>query len=599
MPMTRRLLFAFRCYCLIAIALAFAPALLAEDDVALRAMKDELTRSVKQLQLQAMDKPYFIAYRMDEINETTVSAKLGSLTHTQPGRRRVIGVELRVGDYALDNSNYFAMSRMRGGFGEMFGNISSAPLDDNYDQIRRQLWLATDTQYKKALEDLSGKRAALQMRKRTEDLPDFSKEPSSTVMDAKDSSATELKELETLARQLSDVFHAWPQISRSSVEIHQQNFYTRYVNSEGSTFTRSQPVIKVEISAESQAEDGLPLADTLEFYGRSRSDIPSSSALMGEVTAMAARLEKLRSAPTMERYNGPVLFEGTAAGEIFAQQFATGLSSMRAPMSDEPRFEVFFNQMMGQMGGTSFIDKLGGRVLPDFLSVVDDPLQYEYKGTKLLGAAKVDDDGVKTRQTVLVQNGILKTLLSTRAPVRSVLQSTGSRRGWGAAPSNLFLNSKTSVSAQKLREDLMARVHDRGLPYGIVVRRVGGGASAGFLRVVARMTANPDAGPSGSLAEAYRVYADGHEELIRGLELADVSASAFKDIVEVGDKPFIFTDQFIPRLGSFFSIGGSASADIPVVSCVVPPILFEELSLVKTEGPFPTPPISPSPLAKQ
>jgi hypothetical protein len=69
--------------------------------------------------------------------------------------------------------------------------------------------------------------------------------------------------------------------------------------------------------------------------------------------------------------------------------------------------------------------------------------------------------------------------------------------------------------------------------------------------------------------------------------------------VEVGDKPFVFTDQFIPRLGSFFSIGGSATADIPVVSCVVPPILFEELSLVKAEGPFPTPPISPSPLAKQ
>src|SRR5256885_580359 len=179
MPMTRRLLFVSRCFCLAAVALAFAPALLAEDDVALRAMKDELKRSVKQLQLQAMDKPYFIAYRMDEINDTTVSAKLGSLTHTEPGRRRVIGVELRVGDYALDNSNYFAMSRMRGGFGEMFGNISSAPLDDNYDQIRRQLWLATDTQYKKALEDLSGKRAALQMRKRTEDLPDFTKEPSS------------------------------------------------------------------------------------------------------------------------------------------------------------------------------------------------------------------------------------------------------------------------------------------------------------------------------------------------------------------------------------------------------------------------------------
>ncbi len=599
MPKTMASRFRFRTFCLAATVLILSPVALPQDDVALRAMKDELTRSVKQLQLQGMDKPYFIAYRMDEVNEATVSAKLGSLTHAEPGRRRVIGVEVRVGDYALDNSNYFAMSRLRGGFGDMFGNISSAPLDENYDQIRRQLWLATDTQYKKALEDLSGKRAAMQMRKRTEDLPDFSKEPAATVMEAKEASATELKELESLARQLSAVFHSSPEISRSAVEIQQQNFYTRYVNSEGTTFTRSQPLLKLEVSAETQAEDGLPLTDTLEFYGRSRPDIPSATVLLADVKAMAARLQKLRSAPTMDRYNGPVLFEGAASGEIFAQQFATGLSSMRPPMSDESRFEVFFNQMMGQMGGTSFIDKIGGRVLPDFLSVVDDPLQSEYKGAKLLGAAKIDDDGVRTRQTVLVQSGILKTLLATRTPVRSVLQSTGSRRGWGASPSNLFLNSQNSVNAQKLREDLLRRVRDRGLPYGIVVRRVGGGASAGFLRVIARMTANPDAGPSGTLAEVYRLYPDGREELVRGLELADVSPGAFKDIVEVGDTPTVFTDQFIPRLGSIFSLGTAATANIPVVSCVVPPILFEELSLVKAEGPFPTPPISPSPLAKQ
>src|SRR5882762_7471963 len=341
MPKTRRLLFVFHCLCLIAIALAFAPALLAEDDVALRAMKDELTRSVKQLQLQAMDKPYFIAYRMDEINEKTVSAKLGSLTHTQPSRRRVLGVEVRVGDYALDNSNYFAMSRLQGGLGNVFGNISSAPLDDNYDQIRRELWLATDTQYKKALEDLSGKRAALQMRKRTEDLPDFTRETTASVTESKETSATELKDLETLARQLSAVFHASPEISRSSVEIQQQNIYSRYVNSEGTTFTRSRPVIKLEVSAETQAEEGLPLSRSLEFYGRSRADIPSAAALLADVKAMADRLQKLRNAPTLDRYNGPVLFEGAAAGEIFAQQFASGLSTMRSPMSDDSRFEVF------------------------------------------------------------------------------------------------------------------------------------------------------------------------------------------------------------------------------------------------------------------
>jgi predicted Zn-dependent protease len=570
-----------------------------QDDVAMRAMKDELTRSSKQLQLQTMDKPYFIAYRMDAFNDITVSAKLGSLTHTTPSRRRLLGVEVRVGDYALDNSNYFAMSRLQGGMANMFGNVSSAPLDDNYDQIRRQLWLDTDSQYKKALEDLSGKRAALQMRKRTEDLPDFTHEPVAAVTEAKQASTAELKDLEALARQLSGVFRTWPQISRSSVEIEQQNVYTRYVNSEGTTFTRYEPRLKIEVTAETQAEDGLPLSDALEFYGRSRSDIPATPDLLVKVTNMASRLQKLRTAPTLDRYNGPVLFEGAAAGEIFAQQFASGLSSARNPMSDDSRFEVFFNQMMGQMGGTSLVDKLGGKVLPDFLSVVDDPLQSEFKDAKLLGSAQIDDDGVKTRQTVLVKNGILKTLLATRTPVRSILQSTGSRRGWGAAPSNLFLQSQKSVTAEALRADLLQRVHDRDLPYGIVVRRVGGGASASFLRVVARMTANPDAGPSGTLAEVYRLYPDGHEELVRGLELADVSSGAFKDIVEVGDTPTVFTDQFIPRLGSLFSLGTAAASNVPVVSCVVPSILFEELSLVKAEGPFPNPPIAPSPLAKE
>jgi predicted Zn-dependent protease len=583
----------------LAAAMFFSLYAAAQDDVPLRALKDELARSVKQLQLRGMDKPYFIAYRMDETNETTIGAKLGSLTHKEPARRRIIGVEVRVGDYALDNSNYFSLTRLRGGFADVFNSVSGATLDDNYEQIRRQLWLATDTQYKKALEDLSGKRAALQMRKRTEDVPDFSKETPATVMEPPEQTGGDRKELESLARNLSAVFRSSPEIYRSSVEIQQRNFYTRYVNSEGTTFTRSQPLIKLQVSAETQAEDGLPLTDTLEFYGRSRPDLPSAETLLEQVKSMASRLQKLRSAPAMDRYNGPVLFEGVAAGEIFAQQFASGLMAVRAPMSDEPRFEVFFNQMMGQMGGASFLDKLGGRMLPDFLSVTDDPLQREYRGAKLLGASRVDDDGVKTRQTVLVEKGVLKTLLATRTPVRSIPQSSGSRRGWGASPSNLFLNSEKSVSAKTLREDLLRRVHDRGLPYGIVVRRVGGGASASFMRAVARMAANPDAGPSGTLDEVYRLYPDGHEELVRGMELSDVSPSAFKDIVAVGDTPSVFTDEFVPRLGSFFSLGLTAASNVPIVSCVVPPLLFDELSLVRAEGPFPSPPISPSPLAKQ
>ena len=110
-----------------AAALLFLLATLAhaQDDIPLRAMKDELARSVSELQLQKMDKPYFLAYRMDEINQISVSAMLGSLTAEQPSRMRLIGVEVRVGDYALDNSNYVSLRNLSsGGMAGMFNSIS-------------------------------------------------------------------------------------------------------------------------------------------------------------------------------------------------------------------------------------------------------------------------------------------------------------------------------------------------------------------------------------------------------------------------------------------------------------------------------------------
>jgi len=253
---------------------------------------------------------------------------------------------------------------------------------------------------------------------------------------------------------------------------------------------------------------------------------------------------------------------------------------------------------MSQLVGDSFVDKIGGRVLPDFLSVSDNPLVSDYKGAKLLGTSKIDDDAVKTRETKLIEHGVLKTLLATRDPVRTVPHSTGSRRGWGPVPSNLFMTSEKSLSSDELRKELLRRAKDRGLDYAIVVRRVGGGAAASFMKIVMRMA--QQGGQTGSsLAEVYKLTPDGHEELVQGVEIAEMTPASFKDIVAVGDAPVVYTDEFIPRIGALFSLGISASADVPVVSCVVPPLLFDDVSLVRSQGPFPNPPISPSPLAKQ
>ncbi len=576
-----------------------AASLYAQDnDVVMKAMRDELSRSTAQLKVPDLEKPYFISYRVDDMDTVVVSSTLGGLTQSNPSRARIVGVELRVGDYAFDNTNFVSSDSF--GPGGMGAGMAQGPLDDDYQEIRRVLWLTTDAQYKRAAEEFSSKKAALANRKRTESIADFSKESPASLNGKRVDVKADTAALEQLAREVSLPFKQMPEIMSSSVRIEFKNIYTRYLNSEGSTFTRSQPSLILKIDAETQAADGLPIHESIQLFGRSLGDLPSKGDLVTKARDLGARLEKLRSASSADRYNGPVLFEDEAAAEIFAHAFAPGLVASRIPDSDDPRFEVFFKQMMSQMGlGASLLDRIGGRVLPDSIDLTDDPRMSDYKGTKLAGSYEIDDDAVPARATKLVEKGTLKTLLTSRVPVRSLSHSTGSRRSLGAVPSNLVLTSDKTSSNADLRAELLRRVQQRGLEYGIIVRHTGGDAASSVMRSAAMMGSSPQSTPSNTLLDVYKVFPDGHEEQIKGAELPGLTASAFRDIVAVGDKPVVFNDQFIPNINSVFTMGMSGGLDLPVASFVVPSLLFEELSLGRAEGPFPAPPASPMPLAGQ
>ena len=570
-----------------------------KDDTVLRAMKDEMARSMSQLQLQQMDKPYFLAYRTDDVTRKDITATLGSLTSSSgnPYRNRMISVELRVGDYSLDNSNFLSMLRLRGGPAAMFlGGMEQGALDDDYSQIRRGFWLVTDRQYKKALEDLSAKKAALKMRNGGEAIPDFSKETPITALERGAAATISTAALEALARSLSAVFRSAPEIERSSVEVTYRSAYTRYVNSEGTVYTRSEPVIKLEVTAGTQAENGLPISDSFTVYGHTAEDLPSREALLARTQGMAERIVKLRPAASLDRYNGPVLFEGAAAGELLVDQFAPRLGASRTPMSDNSQFETFFNQMLGRLGVTSFQDRVGARVLPAFISLRDDPTQASFGGSILMGNSAIDDDGVKTREILVIDHGILKNLLTSRVPARGFFESSGSRHGWGAVPSNLFLTSERGLSASDLKKELLRLAKERGLDYGIVVRHVGGGSQSSFLEMAKRMAQQ---GSSESIPEVYKVYADGHEEPLRGIHIAEMPVESFKEIVAIGDTPAVYSDELIPGVSALFGGGAFPGNDLPVVSCVTPSLLFEEVSLAKTDGPFPALPVSKSPLAEK
>jgi predicted Zn-dependent protease len=579
---------------LVLLALSVVPAL-CSDDVVMKAMHDELDRSMQQLHMPDVDKPYFIAYRVNETENVIVGATLGDLTASDQERSRVLSIELRVGDYSLDNTNFVSKKNR---FSRFFSGSRQLPLDNDYDQIRRAIWLATDAEYKRSAEELSNKRSVFSNRKAVSDLPDFTKYEKVTFNSGPAPVQFDVKALEKLAKEISAEFRGSPELLKSDVRIAARNMYSRYVNSEGSSYTEAEPLATLTVAAEAQAADGQPLKEAFDLMVISPAGFDKADVI-ARTKKLIARIKSLRTAPMVERYNGPVLFEGEAGPQAFAQVFAPALVATRIPSSDDPQFEGGFQQFLSQMGGGSLADRMGGRVLPDSFDVVDRPREKSLEKLELVEHSDVDDEGVPTKETVLVDKGILKSLLSTRVLSADAKTTTGSRHGIGASPTNLFLVTKQTKSEDELRKQMLAIVKQRGLEYGMVVRDLGGmGLSwVGRMGAMAGQIANLNAGE----VEAYKVYPDGREELVRGIEFAPFLPSNFKDVLASGDKMNVYTGPFIPMTGAvLMGIGGIPAPNgdpFRMVSYVAPSLLFEEVSLKKSSAAAPNPPVAPSPMA--
>lgn len=579
---------------LVLLALSVVPALSA-DDVVMKAMHDELDRSMQQLHMPDVDKPYFIAYRVNETENVVVGATLGDLTASDQERSRALNIELRVGDYSLDNTNFVSK---KGRFSRFFSGSRQLPLDNDYDQIRRAIWLATDAEYKRSAEELSNKRSIFSNRKGGSDLPDFTKFEKVSISSEPAPLKFDVKALEKLVKEVSAEFRGSPELLKSDVRIAARNLYSRYVNSEGSSYTEAEPLATISVSAEAQAADGQPLKEAFDVMVTTPDGLRKDD-IVARTKKLIARIKALRTAPMVERYNGPVLFEGQAGPQAFAQVFAPALVATRIPASDDPQFEGGLQQFLSQMGGGSLADRLGGRVLPDGFDVVDKPHEKTVNQVELVGHSEVDDEAVPTKETVLVDKGILKSLLSTRVPSTEAKATTGSRHGIGAAPTNLFLISQKTQPEEDLRKQMMAIVKQRGLEYGIIVRDLGGmGLSwVGRMGAMAGQIANLNAGE----VEAYKVYPDGKEELVRGVEFAPFLPNNFREILAAGDKPTVYTGPFVPMTGAvLMGIGGIPAPNgdpFRLVSYVAPSLLFDEVSLKKSSAAAPNPPVASSPMA--
>ena len=565
---------------------------LGEGDAVMTALRDEMARSMQSLKLDGADGPYFIAYRVFDVVSERANASLGSLLNRGTGASRQLVVELRIGSHDFDNSNYVGANPSR--------TVRAAlPLGDDYDALRRQIWLATDRAYKQAVNDLSGKTAALQNRTRIEEVADFSREEPHRY-DGRNPGSFAPGRSEAMVLAVSAAFRGMPELAMSEVRANAQQSRTYFMNTEGSAFITDRHSVQVEALAAVQAADGTELQDFVTAYGRTWEGIPDAQALSSQAQQMATRLIERREASYLERYTGPVLFEGQAAAELVNQVLAPRLVALRTPLVENPRMRT----MMTSVLGNPFLDRLNARVLPRFLAVVNDPAMSragaDDTAPPFVGTYAVDDDGVPARPVSLIERGVLKALLATRTPVLGIRSSTGSRRGETPSPGNLFIEARGGFGEDELREELMLLAAERELDHALVVRRLG--SSAARLALSALQPGSmPGMGGQGSsvqpLLAAYRVFPDGREELVRTAVLSGVTEATFRDIVAASDATTRHDLVFFPLPALAAMPGMSGVVGTPTTySMVVPSLLFEDITVKRPTGDLPQRPLVPHPL---
>jgi TldD protein len=504
----------------------------ASGDVVLRALREEMERSKASLKLENVPAPYYIEYRVTEIDQFDASAVFGAMRNQQHSHGRLLRVVVRVGDYKQDSF-----------FGTGEGSIDLVPSDDDVFAIRHRIWLATDRAYKAATEALSAKQAALKQLKVDEPVDDFAK-------------ASPVEAVEPLARFSSTDFSSWLHLLEeasaqyrtdkeletfeSALRFTAENRY--FLNSEGTIARSGHTHYVVSIAGSTQASDGMLLQRSHADQGNDLKDLPTREGFLKLTARILETLKLLRDAPVVgEEYRGPVLFSNDAAATVVTELVEPNVLGRKPQLGENAR-------TTGK-GSSSY----KSRVLPDFINVFDDPTISTISGQPLFGNYTLDDEGVKAQRVSLIEKGQLVSYLIGRQPIRDFPASNGHGRAAATAaptprPGNLVLQSTDPQPDAGLKAKLIDLCRKRDLPYGLYVETMG---------------------PSLEPRLLYRIWTnDAHEELVRGGVFGDLDIRSLRaDLIAAGTAPAV-EDRSEPV---WFSVAS-------------PALLFDELQVKRTQA---------------
>ena len=575
-----------------------------DNDQTMRAMRDEMARSKSRLELPIPPsgkpvRPYYVEYRLLDMDVREIVAQFGALVTSTHNRQRLMTVAARVGDYKRDSSNFISEEGFRG----FIGPNGTVGIDRDYDSLRQDLWIATDQAFKEAVETYSRKEAYLSSLARPSDIGDFSRVEAIQHVEPLVGADWSNRNWEQEARETSAALRAFPQIYESRVTYYLVYTTEYLLTSEGTEIRANHSFAAIEAGMNTLADDGMQVNHYYSTYAPRPADLPGVEDVRKQLNVAGSELMGMRVAPTASDYTGPVLFESRAAAALVAEVLGPSLSGARPPVA----FQAVVEQLMSSLGARSdWSGKVGVRVLPETVNLVDDPSAKDYKGSLLVGGYAIDQEGVPAEKVTLVSNGKLKGLLMSRRPGSDFEASNGHGRaafGIDARPtmSNLFFTSTETVSKDELKKKFLDACRAEKLDYCLVVRQMDNPSISimhqeDFTELLASFGGN--AATDRLPLVVYRVYvSDGREELVRGARITGFSPRSLRNIESIGNDDYVYNymqNQSAGVAGTALGAFGTAQNGVPA-SVVAPSLLFEEVEVRGARGEPKRLPILPEP----
>jgi TldD protein len=576
-----------------------------EKDHTLQAMRDEMARSKSRLELKIPGtnqpvKPYYIEYRLLDLDVRQVVAEFGALMTTAHTRTRFMDVEARVGDYHNDSSNYIGEEGFRG----FIGSTGSVGIDRDYNSLRQDLWIATDQAFKEAVETYSRKQAYLSSLANPSNIDDFAKATPVQKIEPLVAPDWTNRNWEQEARDTSVALRAFPEIQESRVTYYLV-FTTEYLlTSEGTEIRTNHSYAAIEAGMNTLAPDGMQLNHFYATYARRPADLPDVATVKKGLNVAGSELMAMRLATPAQDYTGPVLFEARAAAPLLAQVLGPAMNGARPPIAFQPVMEQFLSNIGAR---SDWAGRVGARVMPPSVSIVDDPSATDYKGAPLIGGYSVDEEGVPAQKVTVVENGVLKEMLMSRRPGQDSNQSNGHGRSAflnDAKPtmSNLFFISSETEDPADLKKKFLDECRSEKLQYCLVIRQMDNPSLSllhqdDFSELLASFGGGAGSGDRLPLV-VYKIYPeDGRLEMVRGARIIGLTSRQLRNLTGIGNDNYVYNymqNQTAGFAGTALGAFGSAQSGLPA-AVVAPSLFFAELDIRGARGEPKRLPLLPAP----